>query len=77
VRNDGIERIFGNRAAAGDGRKTAAAATADDAVHAVAMEVRRVTSASAGDALGEHGDNFFEIEARQITIGISAAHSLE
>src|SRR5689334_11192419 len=45
MRNDGVKRIIGNCAAAGDGGQAAAAARANYAVHAVAMEVRSITPA--------------------------------
>src|SRR5207237_10306911 len=72
VGDHGVQRILGNCAAAGDGGQAAAAAGADHAVHAVAMEVRGVTPARAGDAFGEHFDNFVKIRMRQIALRVGA-----
>ena len=46
-------------------------------VHLVAIEIRAVTSATCGDALGEHLQNVFEFLTRQIAIRIGAPNHLE
>ena len=73
----GVQRIFWNGAAAGDGGKTAATARANDAVYAVAMQVGSVASAGAGDAFRKHLDDFVELRAREIAVGTGMAHGLE
>ena len=80
----GVQRIFWNGAAAGDGGKTAATARANDAVYAVAMQVGSVASAGAGDAfrfqLGHHHVAIaahVELRAREIAVGTGMTHGLE
>ena len=72
-----IERIVGDRAAAGDSRQPATPARADTPIHAVSVQVGGVTSAAAGDALGEHFHDGVEIVTREISIGIRPADDSE
>src|SRR6266481_4409555 len=74
--NHGVQRILWNVSAAGDRSQTTATAGADDAVHAIAMKVCRITSARTGDAFGKHSENLIEVRARKTTIRIGTAHSL-
>ena len=46
-------------------------------IHVVAMQVGAVAAAARGDAIGEHLDDFVEFFAREIAIGIRAAHERE
>src|SRR5439155_504273 len=64
-------------AATGNRCQTAATAGADDAVHAVAMKVSRITPARTGDTFAKHSENLVEVRARKIAIRIGSAHSLE
>ena len=73
----GVERGFGNRAAAGDRRQPGSAAGAEALVDAVAMEVRAVASATRGDALGQHRDDLVECRALQIPVRIRAPDQRE
>ena len=77
LRNHGVQRIFGNGAAAGDGGEAAAAASTHHAVDAIAMQVGSVTSARGGDAFAEHFNDFVEVRAGEIAVRVSAADAIE
>ena len=55
--------ILWNGAATGNRCQTAATAGADDAVHAVAMKVSRITPARTGDTFAKHSENLVEVRA--------------
>jgi len=63
MRYDGIQRVFRDGPAAGDGRKTAAPARTDHAIHPVAMQIRSITAASACNSFRKHFDNLVKIGA--------------
>src|SRR5216684_7344029 len=73
----GIEGILRNGSAAGNGREAGAATRANDPVHAIAVEIGCVAAASAGDAFGQHFDDFVEVLSRKIAVGIGAAKEME
>src|SRR5215472_7813876 len=75
--DNGVKRILWNGASAGDGGEAAAAACANDTVHAVAMQVSSVTSAGAGDAFREHLYDFVKGCARKIAIRVGTANGLK
>ena len=77
LRKHGVQRILRNGAAAGNCCQTAATPGTDDAVHTIVMKICGVTSARAGDAFGEHFDNFVELRSYKIAIGIRTAHGIE
>src|SRR5208282_1851745 len=77
LRDHGIERIFWNRAAAGDGGETAAAAPTRHTVYAITMQIGGVTPARGGDPFAQHFHDFVEVCAGEIAIGIGASHAVE
>src|SRR5205085_527913 len=76
-RDNCVERVVRNRATVGDGDHAAAAPGLEQAIHAIAMQVRSIPSAAGGDAVGEHGHDLFKVALRQVAIGISAAQYVE
>src|ERR1700738_1863439 len=73
LRDNGIERIFGDCAAACDGSEPRSTAGAPNVGDAVAMQVGSVPAALAGDALRQHLDDFVETFALKIAVRIGAA----
>ena len=57
----GVQRIFWNGSAAGDGRQAAAAPCAQAMIDLVAEEIGAIAPAARGDAFGKHLENLVEI----------------
>ncbi len=68
LRDDRIEAGIGNGAAAGDRREAGAAAAAQPAVHAVAVQVGAVPAATRRNAVRQHRDDFVERRAGQLAV---------
>src|ERR1700730_16410015 len=77
LRHNGIERIFRNCAATRDGGEPRSTASAQNVVDTIAMQVSGVAAPLAGDAFGEHFDDFVETLPLKIAVRISAADGLE
>src|SRR5260370_263782 len=77
LRDDGVKRIFGDCTATGDGSEPRASAAAQNVVDAIAVQVSTVAAALAGDAFGEHLDDFVETFPLQIAVRIGAANGLK
>src|SRR5690242_8287421 len=69
--NNCIERVVGNRAAIRDGDHAASSAGFKNAIHAIAMQIRSVTTAAGSDAVGEYGHDLLKVVLGQAAIGVS------
>ena len=64
--------VLGNGAAAGHGRQRRAPPPFYDAVHPVAMQVRRAAADAAGIAFGQRADYLVEFLTRELPVWIGA-----
>ena len=74
---DAVVGDLGDRAAALDRRHARAAAAADDAVDAVAVEVGRGLAGADGDAFAEHLDDLVEVVTVEFRVGCGLAEEVE
>ncbi len=72
--HNGVERIFGNRSAAGDGGEPASPAPLEAMIDAVAKKISAITAAAGSDTFGKHLQDGIEIYAGQIAVGIRVAN---
>ena len=75
--HDIVKRTFGNSAAVRNGHQPAAAAATQPVMHAVAVEMGRVTAAASRDSLRENFHKCVKVRTKYLAIGIRAAHNLE